>query len=73
MVYKDPILERMDNTKIGMKTESQVLSLNDLATFKKKYAKAKKEGKMSFEFKGDEILCEYAQYVIEYFSLKFVK
>lgn len=56
-----------------MKKESEVLSLNDLATFKKKFSKAQKAGEMSFEFKGDVILCEYAPYVIEFFSLKFAK
>jgi hypothetical protein len=53
--------------------EAEVLSLNDLALFKKKYSRALKSGAVSFEFKGDEILTDDAKYVIEFYSLKFVK
>ena len=56
-----------------MKTESKILTLNDLASFKKKYCGAKKKGSVSFMFKGDEILTDYAKYAIEFFNLKFAK
>lgn len=52
---------------------NNTLSLNDLATFKKKYRKACKEGATTFQFKGMEILTTYAKYVIEYNTLTFAK
>ena len=53
--------------------ENDSLSLNDMATFKKKYNKACKEGATSFQFKGMEILTAYAKYCIEYNTLIFAK
>lgn len=52
---------------------NETLSLNDMATFKKKYKKACTEGAITFQFKGICIVTDYAQYVIEYFSLTFIK
>ena len=49
------------------------LSLNELSLFKKKYKEAAKNGATSFVFKGKEILCCYAQQVIEYMSLNMAK
>ena len=47
------------------------LTLSDLATFKKKYKEAIKKGVTTFQFKGNEILVDYAKYMIEYCTLNF--
>lgn len=44
------------------------INYNDYVKLKKEYAKAIKEGKDIFTFKGNELLVNYAKYLIEYLS-----
>lgn len=45
----------------------------ELATLKRMYAKAVKEGKTQFVFQAKDILTVYAKYLIEYLESRFKK
>jgi len=44
--------------------------IDEMKLFRKEYKKAVKENKKIFYFNGQEILTDYAKYLLEYYDLK---
>lgn len=49
--------------------ELSFVTTKNIKRFKSEYNKAKKEGQKIFVFDGQEVLVDYAKYVINYFEM----